>query len=82
MSMADSGVRTVGTEEVSVTSLDDVLPDLLEFTTLGIKIDVQGSEGEVLAGASATLERAAWVEMDLALTPVYEGQIMLRERLA
>ena len=52
-----------------------------------LKIDVQGAECMVLAGASSTLEHAASVLLEVSFVPHYEGgsdftaiHLMMRER--
>jgi hypothetical protein len=47
-------------------------------TTL-LKIDVQGYEKAVLAGAADTLGTFAGVRTELSLTPLYDGQALLPE---
>jgi FkbM family methyltransferase len=42
-----------------------------------LKIDVQGYEHKVLAGASATLPNVAALQLELSLVPLYSGQLTL-----
>jgi FkbM family methyltransferase len=44
-----------------------------------LKIDTQGYEKEVLLGASMTLDRTDAIEIELSLSPLYEGQALLEE---
>jgi FkbM family methyltransferase len=61
---------TVGDIQVKVAMLDDEsLPD---FTRAALKLDVQGSEKEVLAGARALLPKVDILEIELSLLPTYE----------
>jgi len=69
-------------EDVQVEPLDDVVvrhglpgPHLL-------KIDTQGFEREVLAGAGAVLERTAVLEIELSFRSLYAGQPRAHEMLA
>jgi FkbM family methyltransferase len=39
-----------------------------------LKIDTQGYEAEVLAGAGALLDRLAGMQLEMALVPIYEGE--------
>ncbi|MFL5616102.1 MAG: FkbM family methyltransferase [Gemmatimonadaceae bacterium] len=59
---------------VPVKRLDD-LTDVASLSpnTL-LKIDTQGFEGPVLEGASGVLQRLRGVQLELSLTPLYEGQ--------
>ncbi|MFD5826114.1 FkbM family methyltransferase [Lentzea sp. NPDC060358] len=68
----------VGAEEAPMTTVDDLLDDVTAPSTL-LKIDVQGYEGEVLAGASRSLGRIAAVQLELSLIPLYTGQLLMGE---
>jgi FkbM family methyltransferase len=46
-----------------------------------LKIDVQGFEDRVLAGAGAATDRFEAIELELSVTPLYEGQPGLTEML-
>jgi FkbM family methyltransferase len=74
--------HVVGDERVAVARLDDIGPELLDAAArLFLKIDVQGGEREVLDGGPITLSRAAGVELELSLAPLYRGQATLSELL-
>jgi FkbM family methyltransferase len=47
-----------------------------------LKIDAQGYERQVLAGARDSLARIAGVQMELSLVPLYEGAMSFEEGLA
>lgn len=72
----------VGTEQVEATTVDDLVSShaLSPESTL-LKIDVQGYEKPVLAGAARTLDRFAAVRTELSLVALYEGQALLPEVL-
>jgi FkbM family methyltransferase len=57
--------------EVKMTTLDRLLIDLPEISLL--KIDVQGYEKSVLAGAKQTLARTKFVLIELNFMPQYDG---------
>ena len=64
-------------ESIKVERLDTFLaahPDLLDRPFL--KIDTQGFEQEVLDGAGDMLARFHGVQLELALRPLYEGQLL------
>jgi FkbM family methyltransferase len=62
-------------ETVPLRRLDEVAgrylrPDDRVF----LKIDAQGYDAQVLAGAAALLERVAGIQLEMALVPLYEGE--------
>jgi FkbM family methyltransferase len=70
-----SSSRYVGTEETEVLTLDQVLcEDFPDSKPVGVKIDVQGYEHEVLKGLKAARDRVALIYTELSLTPLYEGE--------
>ena len=67
--------RTVGTEPVSVSTLDSVFgdyagPDDRPF----VKIDTQGFERAILDGAQDSMATIAGLQLELSLVPLYEGE--------
>jgi FkbM family methyltransferase len=64
----------VSKEECSVVPLDDLLPELLRPTErVYLKLDVQGSELDVLRGAELTLAQTDVLDVELSLVPLYTG---------
>jgi FkbM family methyltransferase len=63
--------------EVRMTTLDRLLADVPEISLL--KIDVQGYEQAVLAGAGATLRKSCFLLVELNYMPQYEGGSWLGE---
>ncbi len=61
------------TEQVPVRRLDGVVDAYAPGARLFLKLDTQGWELEVLAGAAETLERVAALQVELAFQPVYDG---------
>ena len=62
-------------ETVEVKTLDEVAKSyLLPANKLFVKIDTQGYEEEVLAGASVVLAHAVGVQLEMSLLPLYYGQ--------
>lgn len=74
--------RYVTTEDVPATTVDELVKrhSVTPESTL-LKIDVQGYEAPVLAGAAATLDRFAAVRTEMSLVPLYEGQVLFGEIL-
>lgn len=63
--------EAVGEIDVEVRTLDsfgDVIGE-----NLFLKVDAQGYEAEVIGGAGAMLDRALYVQLEVSLTPLYEG---------
>jgi FkbM family methyltransferase len=65
----------VAAEQAPVDRLDEVVaPWLGPASRPYLKIDTQGFEWDVLAGATETLPQLAAVEVELSLVELYEGQ--------
>jgi FkbM family methyltransferase len=76
------GSPVVDTETVPTLRLDAIAGELLVADLLvWMKLDVQGYERRVLRGAAATLARLDAVELELSVSPHYEGQSSYREAL-
>jgi FkbM family methyltransferase len=74
--------RYRATERVKVSTLDSALKDVLPSgRRVLLKIDTQGYEREVLAGAKSVLQNVHLLECELSLVPLYEGQALLIEML-
>jgi FkbM family methyltransferase len=64
----------VRTEKVPIRRLDDVLTEQNTVGPYHLKLDVQGFEGAVLRGATAALQQANALEIEMSFVPLYEGQ--------
>ncbi|OCB34055.1 FkbM family methyltransferase [Mycobacterium parascrofulaceum] len=73
----------IGTEDVLIRRLDSVAPDVLgSADQFFLKIDVQGFERQVLAGAKSTVaDRCVGMQLELSFFPLYEGGMLFREAL-
>lgn len=72
----------VGSARTPVRRLDEVLPGFgLEGKGL-LKVDTQGFEDRVLAGASGVIGSFVAVQLELSLSPLYDGQAKLPELVA
>jgi FkbM family methyltransferase len=69
----------IGAEVVTVKTLDEIACGL--NGPLGVKVDVQGYESQVLDGAIRSVTRIGYLEMELSLAPVYDGEPLYREML-
>lgn len=65
----------VATQEVPMRRLDGwVAEELLEYDgSIAVKVHVQGFEDGVLRGAEKVLDRIIAFELEMSLTPLYEG---------
>jgi FkbM family methyltransferase len=69
-------------ESVPMMKLDDALaPYVRGDETVLLKIDVQGTEDRVIAGAERTLQRVVAIQAELALVPLYDDQVLMRDIL-
>jgi FkbM family methyltransferase len=69
-------------ETVPLRRLDEVAPPYLRpDDRVFLKVDAQGYDAEVLAGAARLLERLAGVQLEMSLVPLYEGERDFRSLL-
>jgi FkbM family methyltransferase len=69
-------------ERVTLRSLDSIIGELhLENEVLFLKSDTQGYEAEVLRGATESMKSIVGVEMELSLSPLYEGETLLADMI-
>jgi FkbM family methyltransferase len=67
--------KYIGTESVPIYRLADVWRNYFsEYQKLGVKIDVQGFEMEVLYGLKEILDLIHFVQIEMSLIHVYENQ--------
>jgi FkbM family methyltransferase len=71
----------VSSEVVQQAALDELWPELAAADRPFLKVDVQGYEREVLAGASSALRRCVGLELELSLVPLYEDVMLYQEAL-
>jgi FkbM family methyltransferase len=80
---AAPGSAYVAREKVTVRRLDCVAAEYLAGARgVLLKIDTQGYEDRVLAGAAGVLDRIAAIHTELSLVPLYAGQRLLDEMRA
>ncbi len=72
-----SGYEVVEQLTVPMTTLDEVTADLSEVSLL--KIDVQGFEASVLAGAGKTLTKTRWVLIEANFRSHYRGDLLFAD---
>ncbi len=80
---AKPSLSYVGKEDVPLRRLDTVGPAYIHGDSVSfLKIDTQGFEAEVLDGAPRILEMMVGVQLELALTPLYENECTYDELMA
>lgn len=76
-SLVDHGGDVSQCVDVEIVRLDTALAEVARLDLL--KIDVQGFERSVLAGAPETLKRTSWVLVEANFVSLYEGDLLLPE---
>lgn len=73
----------IGTEEVAISRLDSVAAGILRPDDVAfLKIDVQGYEKQVMAGAESTVKRhCIGIQLELSFVPLYQGGMLIQEAL-
>lgn len=75
-------VRYTRHEEIRVARLDTLFPDLARAEdVVHLKIDTQGFERFVIEGAGQALDRIFSVRMEVAVSVVYEGEMVVPEAI-
>lgn len=66
--------KYIGTQEIIVETVDRLLPKIdYPNTSIWMKIDTQGFEGEVLKGSLDSLGRISTIQLEMSLVPLYDG---------
>ncbi|NQU27792.1 MAG: FkbM family methyltransferase [Candidatus Marinimicrobia bacterium] len=80
-SKADPKSIYQGTEQVIIHTLDSVFNEIKGTAQkMFLKIDSQGYESQILAGASQSLNEVTGIQLELSYVPLYKGQ-KLQEKL-
>jgi FkbM family methyltransferase len=77
------GSAYVSSEKTPMVTLDSLIGSVIPASRLRIfcKLDVQGYEAKVLAGAANLLRRTIGLQMEISLAPLYNGQPLFKELL-
>lgn len=76
------GTDVVGTLDVAVKTLDSALANRTFDAPILLKIDVQGTEIDVLRGAHTFLQLVDWVYVELSMVELYESQHLAPDVIA
>jgi FkbM family methyltransferase len=80
---AEPSVGIVGQQVVTVQRLDDLIDEIATpESRIYLKIDAQGFEREVLAGAAATVARARGLQLELSFVSLYEGGMLINDAIS
>ena len=73
----------VDQEAIDVKRLDDIFNEIAQPSDkILLKIDTQGYEAEVLAGAAESLKHITALQLELSLSPLYDGAPLLEDLIA
>lgn len=80
---AEPSVGIVGQQVVTVERLDDIIGEIAgPESRIFLKIDAQGFEREVLAGAAQTLARCRGIQLELSFIPLYDGGMLINDAIS
>ncbi|MGN6161871.1 MAG: FkbM family methyltransferase, partial [Marmoricola sp.] len=80
---ADPHSAYVSTQKVPVTTVEDLVAEhQVDPATSLLKVDTQGYEAEVLAGAGKLLEQFGALQLELSFVELYDGQKLYDELTA
>lgn len=66
-------------EKIEIKTLDDFLREETEYTTILLKLDVQGYEEKVLLGSKKSLKKIKYILLEIAFEQLYENQKIFHE---
>ncbi|MGI9301406.1 MAG: FkbM family methyltransferase, partial [Gammaproteobacteria bacterium] len=73
--------RYIGRETIPMRTLDELWDDYADSAGVFVKIDTQGYEDKVLDGLGERIDAVRGAQLELALTPLYEGETLYRDML-
>ena len=80
---AAPGSEFIGTEDVDVTTVARIVEEHdVDPASTFIKVDTQGFEKAVMAGAGSVIDTVAGVQLELSFVELYEGQELFDEGVA
>ena len=70
----------IGKELVDIKTLDSLFSDLCDpAKKVYMKLDTQGYESKVLTGANRSLKMIDFVQMEMSLLPLFEGEVLFND---
>lgn len=65
----------VGTQKIKIKKLDSIFSDYCKYTSIYLKLDVQGFERHVLEGAKKSLAHIKAIQTEMSLVELYKGEM-------
>ena len=77
--LAGSDVYFIGKETITIKKLDSIFEDYVDpkADNVFLKIDAQGYEEKILAGACESLKHIKGIQIEMPLVEIYKGQMLL-----
>ena len=77
---AEPSSTYIGSEKIKVNKLDSIFDSIKkDCNEIYLKIDTQGYESFVLAGAQNSLKKINTIQLEMSIQPLYQGQMMFDE---
>lgn len=77
---AEPSSTYIGSEKIKVNKLDSIFNSIKkDCNEIYLKIDTQGYESFVLAGAQNSLKKINTIQLEMSIQPLYQGQMMFDE---
>jgi len=75
--------KYTGTEVTEVRTLDSLMPTISSGNeNIYLKMDAQGYESKIMAGARVSLDRIGTIQLEMSLIPLYRGEAPFGEMYA
>lgn len=77
---AMSSAQYIGKQPITVRKMDSIFNQYFHpGNKLFIKLDTQGYEKHVIAGAGNTMDKAVGLQVEMSLVPLFEGEMLLAD---
>ncbi len=77
---AEPSSTYIGSEKIKVNKLDSIFDSIKkDCNEIYLKIDTQGYESFVLAGAQNSLKKINTIQLEMSIQPLYQGQMLFDE---
>jgi FkbM family methyltransferase len=70
-------------EKITIKKLDSVFDAYVkQHNSVYLKLDVQGFEKNVIEGASGSLKNIKLIQLEMALVPLYKGELLIADMIS